>query len=57
MSTYLGRLAAVTADLTETFTIYWDGTDVFKKTTPSVAKFYTTRFSGYVLASGRSRVY
>ena len=46
------------ADLTETFTIYyWDDTDVFKKTTPSLAKFYTNHFSGYVLASGRTRVY
>jgi hypothetical protein len=43
------------ASLAETFTIfYWDDTDVFKKTTPSVAKFYTRHFSGYVLASGRS---
>ena len=46
------------ATLAETFTIYyWDDTDVFKKTTPSVAKFYTSHFSGYVLASGRTRIY
>jgi hypothetical protein len=47
-----------TAQLAETFTIfYWDDTDVFKKTTPSVAKFYTSHFSGYVLASGRASSY
>lgn len=46
------------AELAETFTIYyWDDSDVFKKTTPSVAKFYTSHFSGYVLASGRTRTY
>ena len=42
------------ADLAETFTIfYWDDTDVFKKTTPSNAKFYTDHFSGYVIAHTR----
>ena len=45
--------AAGTAPLVERFPIqYWDGTEDFKKTTPSVAKFYTKHFSGYTLASG-----
>jgi hypothetical protein len=44
-----------TATFSETFTIYYfDDTDTFTKTTPSVAKFYTSHFSGYAMASGRS---
>lgn len=43
------------ATFSETFPIhYFDGTTVFDKTTPSVAKFYTNHFSGYAMASGRS---
>jgi hypothetical protein len=42
-----------TATLAESFSVfYWDDTDSFKKTTPSVVKFYTNHFSGYILASG-----
>ena len=46
------------ATVAEVFPVfYFDDTDVFTKTTPAVAKFYTTHFSGYVLASGRTRAY
>ena len=44
-----------TVTFAETFPIYyWDETTDYKKTTPSVAKFYTYHFSGYALASGRT---
>lgn len=42
------------ATFTEIFpVVYAQGDTVYEKLTPSIAKFYTTHFSGYALASGR----
>jgi hypothetical protein len=44
------------ATFTEIFpVVYAQGDTVYEKLTPSIAKFYTTHFSGYALASGRKR--
>ena len=44
--------ATGTATFTEIFDVHYYDNDTEFSTSPSVAKFYTSHFSGYALASG-----